>query len=98
MPKIGNQKNSKFPLYFENFPSYILGAKWQRLETVFLKRKKVPIWKYLPTLENLCATNPSLKITFDLPDTAPFCTVCNVYSTLCTCTFQVSCDRCMLSL
>ena len=27
MPKKGNQKKSKFPLYFENFPLYNLGAK-----------------------------------------------------------------------
>ena len=42
MPKKGNKKNSKFPLYFENFPLYILGAKLERLETVFWKTEKSP--------------------------------------------------------
>ena len=41
MPKKGNQKSSKFPLYFGK----------------------------------LSSTNPSLKITFDPPDTAPYWTV-----------------------
>ena len=40
----------------------------------FLKKKKKPIWKYPPTLKNLCATNPSLKMTFDPPDNPPYCT------------------------
>ena len=70
MPKKGNRKFFKFPLYFENFPLYILDAIWERLETVF--EKQVPIWKYLHTLKTLCATTPRLKITFYPHNNPPY--------------------------
>ena len=67
MPKKGNQKHSKFPLYFEKISLYILGAKWERLETVFRKTQKSPYLEIPSHIKKPLCNNLNLKMTFDDP-------------------------------
>ena len=69
MPKKGNQKSSKFPLYFENLPLYIFGAIWERLEIFFLKTEKSP---YLEIPSHFKKPLLSLKMTFEPPNDPPY--------------------------